>query len=731
MECSSLTPGVFFPSDASNADQPFRFGNAQVQTNTYMYNAQVVGGAAYGSVSPVGTEVAAYRGTPANKYWVAAPIDLIYTPPGGSWSSFGSSTTVTITVNEKQYNSFFTPTFVKEYQCVGGGPVTLTPPVITNCPIFPTAISLPITFVIQNTATCSITGPASVQAGAPFTINVTFNNPVGSSTWSALTGYDVARYTNIPGLLPNPTDLPMPFAFSYPPGTGFTLSDTLTAPLNPDPGGDSYTVIYEMEQHGSLFPQPCGITFTVRRTFKYVPVISSPNFPGGTPILPADSALIAPGSTIQLQETVKNTAAGTSPGDPYNWAINVYKGPYTYPNPIAFGGDTVVSAGYDPNGVPAGGATTEPIANYTVPANTPDGTQICFFDSVTPAVRTSAANPGYDDLWGYSRFASVGGIPPDYSAFANANVRSGFNGVLANPINDMCYEVANVRTLDIQVNQGDVHSGGGVGANCNLPGGSAGTITGDTGSYAQYVASAYSTISNFQTNGGAGSGNTLTLGNAGTSGNYGTVCRPDMAAAATSYIAAHGSAGTISGLVSLNNLNGIYVATGPLFIGGTISHPVTIYCDLAHGCTGVRVVTNITYAGSATLLTLPSFGLIANDANISIDKGVSQLDGFYVAQGNYLGLLNASNTGVINTCTQHVLGQTGDCPNNLTVLGSLLANSFAFGRTGVATGIAAQVTTESITQSGLLYLAPPPAFATQPNSAYGLPQYGGEQSPLY
>jgi hypothetical protein len=768
MNCELLTKMVYFPKDTQKPLTYPAGANEQTATTTKVVNLTTSDSGQGGNAVLTGGDISitAPVAGGSTKYWdsdggASNTLPVTYNPPSTGFVNG----TVIVSANVRQFNTFLTPSGHTEYACVVGGGLVGTvdgpPPNPDSCPEAPTPLQFTLNIhVPSDQATCAVSAPSTVRAGTSFVVNITMTNGTfGATTWS-VPAYKIATTFNGVNVA-NTGTLTLPPPGVYPSDSGpasvVTTTQTITPPINPDGVGDTYTGTYQMEHGNNLFGASCSFSTIERRQFTYVPTIAISPANSST-ILPASNAHVYPGETLNLTETVRNTTNNpTSAGDPYNWAVKGYAGAYSYsppaasiafPNPVFDFPMTTGGSGYDAAGVPANGTTTEraptPISpysgTYTVPATDPDGTQICFYSSVTPAQRNNYKNAAYSELWGYSNPATP--AFPDYSGLPNANVRSNI-GIS----NDSCVEVDQARNLGLQVTQGDVHAGGGVntaavGTSCSLgsglPQGQTGAlyaaVGGANGSYAQYVASAAGNISNNFSTGGNNGNPTLTLGNSAGTGYYGIVCRPDMAKAANAYYAAHGHtwAGTLNGgyVGPLPAAGGLYHVTGNVTItDSVVSSPITLFSD-CENC-NIIIAGNITYANAPSVSALPSFGVITSGSNIDFygshtNPAAQQDAGFYVSQ------LDSSNQGgAIYTCSDHTPGLTGDCPGPLQILGSLTANRFVFGRTGVATSLSGGIVTESITQSALLYLAPPPAFATQSGTPYSLPQYYGEEVPLY
>jgi hypothetical protein len=630
---------------------------------------------------------------------------------------------------------------------------------------------------------------AVMQAGEPFTVNYTIANPNGDATWygpsSIPSGnYDVGTIFNGASLGKSMAAFGSggSMALGYPQNSSFTDSASFTAPVfsNSDASKNKNVTdgVITLRQGGVGFGTPCTFNITARRVFQYNPKITASAVTGnavsGTANFPADNAPVSPGQEIRLAATVTNEYNGEGDaGEPYNWGITGRTASYSFATGIS-GWSTVAadstSVSCSPTGsgtgtgVPPGGTPSSAgCADFKIPSNALDGQQYCFYAGATPGRRTDAPVSVGDPA-----YTSDAYIYPNVSSnFYNASTQyfNTYTDDVIGGVNQrgLCVEVENVRKLDLSVTQGDVHAGGFVGSPCTVStnqnsfygieqynhggkientGSLPSVVTGSVGAYSQYIASAASTISGLYTGSGATS---LTFGNsAATKGNYGLVCRPDMNEAALHYIKPDYSrvAGLVSGTVNLASLttSGIYVANGAINIHGTVSKQITIFDPAG---SGITVDGPIKYSSSAVgLAALPSFGVIEYGGSIYINQiapqATTEIDGIYVAEAT-TGAGASSTNGVIYTCKDaHAAKNTSDCPSTLTVRGSMIANRFVFGRTGayqgansLPLGTAGNITTESIAQSPLLYLAPPPAFATQPDTYAALPQYLGEGLPFY
>ena len=507
----------------------------------------------------------------------------------------------------------------------------------------------------------------------------------------------------------------------------------------------------------------CIQQFVVRRVYSYQPDITLT--PDSTSKLPAVNNIVSPLTTVNISEFVTNEINLTGASHPYN-GDSYYSGIYYYekgyqgPVPPATVGTLTPSVGVETqaflisttppgnnqvassnNGIAPGATPLVSAASFTVPAGTPDGTQICFFGYVSPAARSDISVSTPDTL---TRSSGVFPLAGERITTGSVGVYSGGNkqSDTSVPGHDHCMEVNSSRNLNIGV-QGDVHAGGGIsGSACNgtTPSGASQYIygTGRSSTYSEYIGSSSGAISGFNT-GGSRINSSLTFGNSGaTGGSYGIVCRPDFA---TAVATAESTIQTISGVscgtaIDINtcanaNITGqqgiITVPTNTTLCGDSaiaLTKQVTI---IAHGdiniggtsCSGIGTSNLLVNPSSTTanIQNLPSLAIVAD--NISISKDTLQID----------GILVANNT--INTCSEHNAGYTQDCwTGTLTVNGAMYANAFNFGRTG-GTCQSCDPSTEQLNVSPLPFLNPPPGFSILSGSAQSLPQYLGEAPPLY
>jgi hypothetical protein len=210
-------------------------------------------------------------------------------------------------------------------------------------------------------------------------------------------------------------------------------------------------------------------------------------------------------------------------------------------------------------------------------------------------------------------------------------------------------------------------------------------LTNYSGAGTRYAAMAIDAIYDYATNLGnpAGAATTpsgLAFANTGASGHryggsFGSLpCMPNYAASPSGATWAGGNVNALT--------TGTRQATGPISITGNVNpnNRITVFVNGNVTITG----TGIRYPGSWNLSTMPLFQLVVN-GNIYIDRGVTQLDGIYIAQST-----GAANTGIIYTCTNgstpYTVSSAGtfnnDCNDNtLVVNGAFVAKQVQFMRT--------------------------------------------------
>ncbi|HSX34900.1 MAG TPA: hypothetical protein VLF62_04620 [Candidatus Saccharimonadales bacterium] len=245
-------------------------------------------------------------------------------------------------------------------------------------------------------------------------------------------------------------------------------------------------------------------------------------------------------------------------------------------------------------------------------------------------------------------------------------------------------------------------------------------LTSYAGAGTRYAALAMDKIYDFSTNMGNAAGTATTpsglaFSNTGATGdtfggNFGSL--PCM----TDFYAMKGGASFGGGNVSSLG-TGTYTASGPITINGNINpnQRTVLYVN-----GDVTIGGNITYPGSWNLTSMPMFQLVVS-GNIYIDKGVTQLDGMYVAQANA-----TPGTGTIYTCTNlatpYTVNTSGTfnvpCSNKLTVNGAFIAKQVQLLRTkGTVKQSATGEASSSANQAEVFNYTPAVWMVSPPNAA--------------
>ncbi len=308
-------------------------------------------------------------------------------------------------------------------------------------------------------------------------------------------------------------------------------------------------------------------------------------------------------------------------------------------------------------------------ATFTVSPATPDGTNVCFNITIAPSDQNG-------------------------------------NTVTSAP---QCFVVYQPRYPQVVGNSGDVHAGGGFCGQVQTTGNVTGH--GSSASLTEYVLSANGTINNFGSNNTAGG----TAATVGRTGNYYSICRPDLAAVAQAYFQAGQPYTALPGgtwnLASLPaSANGIYIHNGGgnLTLRGTFNRKITIV-----SFTGtVTINGNIILDGPANLgANSASLGIIST-GDIIVNGAATRVDAYLFSNST------------INTCAE---GNVAACRNLLTVNGFLMSRNLSFRRLGVAGGPIANPA-ERINLTGQIYLNPPKFFDVAAD--LNLLQNQGEKPPL-
>ena len=211
--------------------------------------------------------------------------------------------------------------------------------------------------------------------------------------------------------------------------------------------------------------------------------------------------------------------------------------------------------------------------------------------------------------------------------------------------------------------------------------------------------------------------NSSATGGATSGTSYGPVCRPDIVTSTNNYAGETGNSVTYSPSIWTNQapLNGkVVVANGNVTIPANtvissrwtlIVHNGNIYIP------GNVTLAPTVYNGQPEAVDA-SFGVVVDNGNIYIDPQVTSLSGFYFASPNSTG-----GNGLINTCAGSLTGlptlavsgayTVGQCSNQLTVNGLMMAYGFQFSRTTAPTTGPA----ENVQFDDRLYTATPPGFS--------------------
>ena len=336
----------------------------------------------------------------------------------------------------------------------------------------------------------------------------------------------------------------------------------------------------------------------------------------------ATGSIIEPGKSYNFRPGALNTSTGSSL--PYNlnfdgnaasrtWTTAAISGvPKPYVSPIS----QLALGGNSSNSPPPG-------FDVAISPTTPEGTVLCFSNSLTPT-------------------------SPDTAS-----------GTVT-----LCYTVYIIHKPVVVGNGSDIHAGSGV---CGLAS-NPGSVIGQGDSKGEYVVSAQGGISNFGSN-GTGTSSAASIA----SYQPVTLCRPNLVNVATTFYSQHPTDVTLvapSGLpYSLDNLNltdvaqgnkGVIYINGDVTIsGGTVSRKLTIFS------TGTITISgNIALANSTAARNMqPSLGLIATNG-INITGAAKQVDAYMFSNGT------------INTCS------AGPCNNTLGVRGFLMAKTLSLRRQG-------------------------------------------------
>jgi hypothetical protein len=329
-------------------------------------------------------------------------------------------------------------------------------------------------------------------------------------------------------------------------------------------------------------------------------------------------------------------------------------------------------------------------AAFHIPANTPQGTQICYRLEVQPS------NQNGDPLY-----------------YPSQNGR-------------LCFLVYAPVYPSVVGQSGDVQAGGG------LCGGTqySGSITGNPNadSRSQYVTSASAAINDFGSNNatsGSG-GDNLLLGRTPAHGFYAEVCRPDLynqvAVPAISSGVGYCTAPAPPLELDLSSLPAacasvnVIVANGSVIVkesGGALHRRMTL---VAKNNGNVDIKNDILVSGGSDRNNVPSLGIIA-DGDILIHAAATTVDAYLFADG------------LVDTCAEAATSASSCFTPTLNVNGFVMGHKLYFHRLGPHNAPAGSYKAENILLTAEIYLNPPPFFddSVNSNSLGG----EGERQPLF
>jgi hypothetical protein len=472
-------------------------------------------------------------------------------------------------------------------------------------------------------------------------------------------------------------------------------------------------------QFSIIFTNPDGTQYIIKKNCGNPVGGLSPLVPNPPPtgynnvpaLVGAPSSPVEPGQIINFWGSVTNIGTGASPNltlyainpDPAQITGTGSGGGVTGGSPFAGG------YRWSPEpGVPAGTSVAGFTFGFKIGADVPDGQVYCFRFRVEPGSGQSTPSHTVD--------------PPGFTQ------------------TEQCYTVFRSRHPFLTTEGGDVHAGTRFAPTpCLVNPTTPRTVTGTTdgsnvGSKADYILSSSGVVVDSGSgslrrrfgSSGSPSNNSLTFGNSPSLGNYGELCRPDLA---TQLLGEPG--GVIAGVTNVNVLANDTVSkyTGnAILAGGSLAngHHKTLVVD-----GDVYITSNITRSVTnyANKKAIPSFALIAT-GNIYIHPSVTSLYGIY-----YAGRASNPAAGTINTCSNNGVGPSivaaggaALCANNLQIDGALIATRIVLRRTfGGVEPFATRSAAENVVfQPGLL-LSPPPGFSSLLNQI----KFTGELPPVY
>jgi len=234
-------------------------------------------------------------------------------------------------------------------------------------------------------------------------------------------------------------------------------------------------------------------------------------------------------------------------------------------------------------------------------------------------------------------------------------------------------------------------------------------VNGGVGAFSRYGLFALGAITEFGSANAPG-GDGLTYANTPSDGTSGaaTRCIPDY----YDILGASGDVWPGIGSIPANAGKKKYFVNGNVTLGSGIVPAGTQVILVVNGNVTISGPTIWLAGGYTSATTIASFWVVAQ-GNIYIQEGVTNLDGFYVAQGT------AAAPGKIHTCVKGSINETYNpltaqvCSNGLEVYGALLAEQVYWQRTRGTTAVG-QSYAESVQFDPALYLGSPysPAATT-------------------
>lgn len=285
----------------------------------------------------------------------------------------------------------------------------------------------------------------------------------------------------------------------------------------------------------------------------------------------------------------------------------------------------------------------------------------------------------------------------------------------------------------VTTSNGDVHAGGGPGK-CSTP--ASVQAAQNPGAAGQWFVTASGNLT------GASDKAPFFTSNGGTASlAYGTVCRPDIVTSTQNYANKPGDTVAYNSSIWTNPAAQAAADGKVVVANSNVNIPAGVFISarftLLVNNANVNVGGNITNAAIALTgapeANHPAFGVVINNGNLNIDKGVTQLDGFYFVAPD-----SAGSNGLVNTCAglngSPTLSPSGpytviQCQTPLTVQGLMMANAFRLNRT-TDPGASDTKPAEYVQFDDRLYSATPPGFSDL-SQTYLPPIYQPNANPRY